>query len=308
MKILCLISLLMGVMVLPQVSTANPSIPDPIRFMDTFISINADHNLVYYRQTDLRKQEIVIDLPDKQTLRYVTLDNSNVVKTERYVDAWILMLETSRRNQPSEPPGRGCETTYGAVVVLDEGKVLFSGKSGSGTRCAPVIYGRDKFIALAKPYVTKRCETVVCESPSGSVVDPLTPDPIRFGKTFISVNSNHDVIFYTETNPRKQEIAIDLPHKETLHFVMRDFSNVVHAERVWDAWIVLLETSKRIKPSESPNLACETFHGAVIVRDDGKVFFNKSSGSSSGCPPISADRLAFEYLADPYVTKTKKGK
>lgn len=135
--------------------------------------------------------------------------------------------------------------------------------------------------------------------------DSSIPDPISFRDTFISINAAHNLVYYSRTDPRKQEIAIDLPHKETLHFVTLDDSNIVKAERFWDAWIVLLQTSKRVKPSESPNLACETAYGAVIVRDDGKVFFNKKSSIGSGCAPITRDRLAFQYLANPYVTKTK---
>ena len=139
--------------------------------------------------------------------------------------------------------------------------------------------------------------------PSGAEVVLSIPDPLRFGETFISVNADHNLVFYSKADSRKQEIAIDLPHKQTLHFVTLDGTNIVRAERYLDAWIVLLQTSQVTKPSESPLFACETNYRAVIVRDDGKVFVSKKSNGGSGCAPITRDRVAFIYLANPYINK-----
>lgn len=140
-------------------------------------------------------------------------------------------------------------------------------------------------------------------SPLSCAADSSIPDPIRFGATFISVNADHNLVFYSQSDPRKQEIAIDLPHKHTLHFVTLDNSNIVKAERFWNAWIVLLQTSQVVKPAESPLLGCETMYRAVVVRDDGKVFVSKESNGGSGCAPITRDRVAFTTLANPYVNK-----
>jgi hypothetical protein len=104
--------------------------------------------------------------------------------------------------------------------------------------------------------------------PCGASALSSIPDPIYFGDTFICVNADHSVVFYSQAEPRKLEIAIDLPHKQTLHFVMLDDTNIVRSERYLDAWIVLLETSQRVKTSGFPKFDCETAYGAVIVRDD----------------------------------------
>lgn len=309
MRIFCFLPWLFASLPLLASGASDSSTSQPLRFVDTFITLNSDNNIVYYHQTDPRKQELVIDLPYKQTLRFVTLDNTNIVRAERYSNTWVLLLETSRPDKSPAPPGRVCQTAYGAVIVRDDGEVFFNrkikGEPAWRPGCAPKSYDYFTFTSFAKAYVNKKCEREIeCSSPSMSGAAALSiPRQLRFGDTFISVNAEHNLMFYSQADPRKQEIVIDLPHKETLHFVTLDYSNIVKAERFWDTWIVLLQTSKRVKPSESPNLACETSHGAVIVRDDGKVFFNKTPGWGSGCPPISYDRLAFIYLANQYVNK-----
>lgn len=309
MRIFCLLPWLFVGLPLLANGASDSSTTQPLRFVDTFISLNSDNNIVYYHQTDPHKQELVIDLPYKQTVRFVTLDNTNIVRAERYSNTWVLLLETSRPDKSPAPPGRSCQTAYGAVIVRDDGEVFFNrkikGEPAWRPGCAPKSYDYFTFASFAKAYVNKKCDQeMVCSSPSMSGAAGLsTPNPLRFGDTFISVNAGHNVVFYSQADPRQQEIVIDLAHKETLHFVTLDNSNIVKAERFWDAWIVLLQTSKQVKPSEPPGRGCETSHGAVIVRDDGKVFFNRKPGYGVGCVPISRDRLAFIYLANPYVNK-----
>lgn len=128
---------------------------------------------------------------------------------------------------------------------------------------------------------------------------------LTFGDISICINPNGNIL-YKRSLGKKHIIVVDLPYKNTLHFVKVGNTNIVKVERYYNAWIVLLQTYKREDEKTPAALACDTKFKALIIRDDGKVFLSKKSNGGSGCPPINRDRLAFTILADSYVSKNDK--
>ena len=96
----------------------------------------------------------------------------------------------------------------------------------------------------------------------------------------------------------RYELQTKLPHPETLDFIRLGPTNVIHIERYWDAWIVLVQTWKKVATDR-----CDTNYQGLIVLDSGKVILDDRVRRSSVCPPFTRDRLAFQYVADPHVTK-----
>lgn len=97
-------------------------------------------------------------------------------------------------------------------------------------------------------------------------------------------------------------IDVGLPYPETCDLVRWAGTNVVHIERYYDAWIVLLECYRKVDTTEvDPRFGCDTRYKALILRDDGRVFLNPESNGGTGCPPIDRDRHEFIYLAEKYV-------
>ena len=116
---------------------------------------NQDHDISYVIGKG-EKQVLVVDLPHKATAHFVTLSGTNIVKAERYYDAWILLVQTSRRIDEKAPKGLGCETRYKAVVVTHDGQVTLSRESNGGIGCAPIERDRLAFLVLAKPYIKQK--------------------------------------------------------------------------------------------------------------------------------------------------------
>jgi len=123
-----------------------------------------------------------------------------------------------------------------------------------------------------------------------------------FGKISIHINQDGNILWKSSYG-KENIIVVDLPYKNTLHFVKVGNTNIVKVERYYNAWIVLLQTYKKEDENAPAALACDTKFKALIVCDDGKLFLSKKSNGGSGCPPINRDRLSFITLADPYVTK-----
>ena len=101
----------------------------------------------------------------------------------------------------------------------------------------------------------------------------------------------------TSSVVKQPTIKVDLPYPETCEFVtLSDSTNIVRAEKYYDAWIVLVQSYRQVDKE-----TCDTRYKAIIVRKDRKVFVSSKSNGGSGCPPIYRDRGAFTYLAHDYV-------
>lgn len=126
---------------------------------------------------------------------------------------------------------------------------------------------------------------------------------LRFGGMQVAIDADHNIVYGDEGKQQRQVIEVDMPHKDTLHFVTLGDTNVVKLERYHDAWVLLVQTSRQVDAEAPPGLGCETRFKALVVRDDGGLFLSEESNGGIGCPPIDRDRPAFTTLADPYVSK-----
>lgn len=130
---------------------------------------------------------------------------------------------------------------------------------------------------------------------------PPFPDPLIIGAVHLTLQPD-GTLFVVGSADGETTIDLGLPYPETNDFVRRSVTNVVHIERYYDAWIVLVQSHRKVDMTEpDPRFGCTTRYKALIIRDNGKVSFNPESNGGTGCPPIDRDRHAFTYLADKYV-------
>lgn len=80
---------------------------------------------------------------------------------------------------------------------------------------------------------------------------------LTFGNISICVNQNGNIL-YKRSLGKEHIIVVDLPYKNTLHFVKVGNTNIVKVERYYNAWIVLLQTYKREDEKTPATLACDT--------------------------------------------------
>jgi hypothetical protein len=140
-----------------------------------------------------------------------------------------------------------------------------------------------------------------CQSVRGDASSSSEPLIIGSVRMTIERNGSLSALGRVKGNPT---IEIGLPFPETCDFVRWPYTNVIHIERYWDAWVALIQCHRKVDTKEpDPRFGCDTKYKALVVRDDGEVFLNPNPKGGSGCPPILRDRLAFTYLADPYVHK-----
>lgn len=135
-----------------------------------------------------------------------------------------------------------------------------------------------------------------------SASDVTASDKLEVGKTEIFLNNKCQIV-YIQNSKQKNVIDAKLPYSDTCDFVRISNTNVIKIERYYDAWVVLIQSHKKINPEDDVRYGCDTQFKALIIRDDMNVFLNPKSNGGSGCPPIDRDRLAFITLADEYVNK-----
>jgi hypothetical protein len=141
--------------------------------------------------------------------------------------------------------------------------------------------------------------TAACQKSRTNV--PVAPEPLVIGAVHLSLQPQGTL---SVVGSADGDVTLDLglPYPETNDFVRWVGTNVVHLERYYDAWIVLVQCHRKVDTSEAdPRFGCDTQYKALIVRDDGKVFLNPESNGGTGCPPIDRDRHEFTYLADKFV-------
>jgi len=125
---------------------------------------------------------------------------------------------------------------------------------------------------------------------------------LRLGKIGIHLTEQCKVAWRIIGNNVISTIDVSLPYPETCDFIRISGTNVIRVERYYDAWVVLIESHKKINFDEKePRYDCDTKFKGLIVRDDGKVFLNPEVNGGSGCPPIDRGRLAYISLAHDYV-------
>ena len=131
---------------------------------------------------------------------------------------------------------------------------------------------------------------------------------LQFGEVTVSLKSGCELVLKGVSFGIDTVINVDLPYPNTCDFVrLQPGTNIVHAERYYDAWIVLIQSYKKIDREEKdPRFGCDTRYKAFIILDDGRFFLNPKSNGGSGCPPIHRDRHEFTSLAHEYVNHDDK--
>lgn len=138
---------------------------------------------------------------------------------------------------------------------------------------------------------------LLCSSVSSAQCNEL-----RLGKIGIHLTDQCKVAWRIIGKNAISTIEVSLPYPETCDFVRISGTNVIRVERYYDAWVVLIESHKKINSDEKDaRYGCDTKFKGLIVRDDGKVFLNPEVNGGSGCPPIDRGRLAYISLAHDYV-------
>jgi hypothetical protein len=129
----------------------------PLHFGNATVQLIPGCRLSYQGSPSSAQRSVEVNLPNPETCAFVTIGHTNIVRVERYWDAWVLLVQSYTRSDLSAfDPRFGCSTQFKAVVVRDDGELFVSRETNGGTGCPPIDRDRLAFVTLADPYVLKR--------------------------------------------------------------------------------------------------------------------------------------------------------